>query len=83
MESPSIPVSFNSKFYILRPPVEERIYAEIAKPGGIIRIKASKKMGKTSLILRVITQATKQGDRYTPACELYRLYFRNQIITES
>ncbi|YAF97496.1 MAG: AAA-like domain-containing protein [Nodularia sp. CChRGM 3473] len=63
LEFPNGPVSLNSRFYIPRPPVEELAYAEIAAPGSVICIKAPKKMGKSSLILRVLARATNQGFR--------------------
>ncbi|KZL51395.1 AAA-like domain-containing protein [Nodularia spumigena CS-591/12] len=63
LEFPNGPVSLNSRFYITRPPVEELAYAEIATPGSVICIQAPKKMGKSSLILRIITRATNEGFR--------------------
>ncbi|MEA5513004.1 AAA-like domain-containing protein [Nodularia sp. UHCC 0506] len=63
LEFPNGLVSLNSRFYIPRPPVEELAYTEIATPGSIICIQAPQKMGKSSLILRVIAQATNQGFR--------------------
>lgn len=63
LEFPSGPVSLNSRFYIARPPIEELAYAEIAEPGSVICIRASKKMGKSSLILRILAQAKNQGFR--------------------
>ncbi|MDX2217135.1 MAG: AAA-like domain-containing protein [Oculatellaceae cyanobacterium bins.114] len=47
----------NSCFYIERPPIEGQAYAEISKPGSLIRIKASRRMGKSSLMLRLINRA--------------------------
>ncbi len=63
LEFSSGAVSLNSRFYIPRPPIEELAYAEIAKPGSLICIKASKKMGKSSLILRLLAYANNQGFR--------------------
>ncbi|MEH1971020.1 AAA-like domain-containing protein [Nostoc sp.] len=63
LEFPSGPVSLNSRFYISRPPIEELAYAEIAEPGSVICIKAPKKMGKSSLILRLLARANNQGFR--------------------
>lgn len=51
------PLLFDSEFYIERPPYEARALAEITQPGSFITIKAPKKMGKTSLVLRLIHQA--------------------------
>lgn len=63
LEFPSGPVSLNSRFYIPRPPIEELAYAEMAEPGSVICIKTPKKMGKSSLILRLLARANKQGFR--------------------
>jgi diguanylate cyclase (GGDEF)-like protein len=61
LEFPSGPVSLESRFYISRSPIEEQASAEIAKPGSVICIKAAKKMGKSSLILRLLAKATAFG----------------------
>ncbi|MEH2285067.1 MAG: AAA-like domain-containing protein [Nostoc sp.] len=61
LEFPSGPVSLNSRFYIPRPPIEELAYAEMVEPGSVICIKAPKKMGKSSLVLRLLARANKQG----------------------
>lgn len=58
---PGSPIPLNSKFYIERPPIEARACAEIVKPGSLIRIKAPQKMGKSSLLLRIIDHAQQQG----------------------
>ncbi|MFW6295656.1 MAG: AAA-like domain-containing protein, partial [Halothece sp.] len=58
---PSSPLSANSHYYISRPPVEQLAYAEIQKPGSLIRIKAPSKFGKTSLILHLLDYANKLG----------------------
>lgn len=63
LEFPSAPVSLNSRFYISRPPVEELVYTEIMEPGSVICIKAPKKMGKSSLILRILSHAVNLGYR--------------------
>ena len=60
---PSGAVPLNSSFYVERPPIEEQVYGEINKPGALIRIKAPKEMGKTSLLLRTLNQAVHQGYR--------------------
>ncbi|MBF2063510.1 MAG: AAA-like domain-containing protein [Calothrix sp. C42_A2020_038] len=58
-ELPSEPVKLGSALYIERPPVEAKVCQEITKEGCIIRIKSPQKMGKTSLVLRLIEQAIK------------------------
>lgn len=56
-------VPINSLFYVERPPIEEQVYEEIKKPGALIRIKAPKEMGKTSLLLRILNHAVNQNYR--------------------
>lgn len=46
-----------SPFYIERPAIEKQCYEEIRQPGAFIRIKAPDKMGKTSLVNRILTYA--------------------------
>jgi transcriptional regulator with XRE-family HTH domain len=68
-ESPSLwsypdgPVPLNSPLYIERQPIEELMYREVTKPGCVIRILAPGQMGKTSLILRLLSFADAQGYR--------------------
>ena len=54
-------VPLNSPFYIERPEVEIKCYESILQPGALIRIKAPRKMGKTSLMSRILHHAKKQG----------------------
>ncbi|NJR73507.1 MAG: diguanylate cyclase [Scytonema sp. CRU_2_7] len=60
-EFPSGPVPLASPLYINRPPLEELVCAEIIQPGSLLRIKAPRKMGKSSLLNRVIAHAKEQG----------------------
>ncbi|ARV57826.1 hypothetical protein BZZ01_03520 [Nostocales cyanobacterium HT-58-2] len=60
LEIPSGPVPLHSLFYVERFPIEERTYTEICKPGSLIRIRAPRQMGKTSLMHRILTHA-RQG----------------------
>ncbi|MBD2077080.1 AAA-like domain-containing protein [Phormidium sp. FACHB-592] len=63
---PELPVGqvpLESTFYIERPPIEAQCYQEIVHPGALIRIKAPRQMGKTSLMARMLDQARKQGYR--------------------
>ena len=62
IQFPDGPLPFNSPLYIERPPVEELVLKEIHKPGCVIRIKAPKKMGKSSLVHRII--AHRQAKEY-------------------
>lgn len=62
IEYPGGPVPLNSSLYVNRLRIEELAYKEISKPGCLIRIKAPRKMGKSSLLNRMI--ACAQNDRY-------------------
>jgi serine/threonine-protein kinase len=62
-EHPNGQVPLTSTFYIERPPIEVQCYQEIVYPGALIRIKAPRQMGKTSLMARILDQARKQGYR--------------------
>ena len=61
LEIPCTPIPLDSALYVRRPPVESLAYEEIAKPGALIRIKAPKQMGKTSLVMRISAQARSRG----------------------
>lgn len=62
LEYPDGFVPLGSPFYVERPPlVESRCYEAIVKPGSLIRIKAPKLMGKTSLMARIVNYAVTQG----------------------
>lgn len=61
LEPPQGQVGLNSPLYIERPPIEQRCYDTIMRPGALIRIKAPKQMGKTSLMARIEDRAKKQG----------------------
>ncbi|MFB8787307.1 MAG: AAA-like domain-containing protein [Potamolinea sp.] len=60
---PSGSIPLDSPFYIERPPIEQQVYSEIRKPGALVRIKAPKEMGKTSLLLRTLDYGNRQGYR--------------------
>ncbi|MCU0540842.1 MAG: AAA-like domain-containing protein [Oscillatoriaceae cyanobacterium Prado104] len=63
LEFPGGPIPLNSKFYIDRSGAETHACAEISKPGGLICMKAPRKTGKSSLMLRIIQGATACGYR--------------------
>ncbi|MGD1861875.1 MAG: AAA-like domain-containing protein, partial [Leptolyngbyaceae cyanobacterium] len=54
---PSGPLSPDSPLYVDRPPNEDLAHREIQRPGGFLRIKAPQKMGKTSLVFRLMQTA--------------------------
>ncbi|MER3478264.1 MAG: hypothetical protein C4287_19615, partial [Leptolyngbya sp. ERB_1_2] len=58
---PDGPVPLNSPFYVERPPIEALAYQEVTQPGCVIQIRAPKEMGKSSLMLRLLTFAETQG----------------------
>lgn len=62
-ELPEGSVSLDSAFYVERPPIEERCQETIVQPGALIRIKAPRQMGKTSLMARILHYAQQQGYR--------------------
>ena len=62
-EIPGGQIDVASTFYIERPPIEERCYQTILQPSGLIRIKAPRQMGKTSLMARILHHAALQGYR--------------------
>lgn len=60
-ELPEGQVNVASAFYIERPPIEARCAETVVQPGSLIRIKAPRQMGKTSLMARILHQASSQG----------------------
>jgi GGDEF domain-containing protein len=63
LEFPNGPVSIDSNFYICRPPIEQMACDEITKPGGAVCIKSPRKMGKSSLLLRILAHGKNLGYR--------------------
>ena len=66
-KGPAGPLGIDSHVYIKRPPLEAFACAEIARPGSLLRIKAARQMGKSSLLLRVIDHAKTLGYK---ACKI-------------
>ncbi|HEY9657567.1 MAG TPA: AAA-like domain-containing protein [Allocoleopsis sp.] len=60
---PGGPVPLNSPYYIKQPLLQARACSEISRPGGLIRVKAPRKMGKSSFTLRLLHHATSLGYR--------------------
>ena len=56
-------LSLDSPFYIYRPPAEKLFIREIFQPGALIRIRAPRQFGKTSLIAQGLSQAEEHGFR--------------------
>ena len=63
---PSGPVPLDSPLYINRPPIEELAYTEIRQPGCLMRIKAPRQMGKSSLLSRILAHA--RALEYSTVC---------------
>ena len=57
LEPPDGPLELDSRFYLNREEVELICFSTIAKTNSLIRIKAPKLMGKTSLLFRIDEQA--------------------------
>lgn len=63
LEFPDGQVALNSNFYIERPPIEAIAYQEIFNPAAFMAIESPLKMGKTSLLIRILAQARSQNYR--------------------
>ncbi|KYC38801.1 adenylate cyclase [Scytonema hofmannii PCC 7110] len=61
LEEPQGQVPLESAFYVERPPIEADCYETILRPGALIRVKAPRQMGKSSLMTRILHHATEQG----------------------
>ncbi|MBD2020641.1 AAA-like domain-containing protein [Leptolyngbya sp. FACHB-36] len=59
-------VPLESGLYVERSPIEADCYSEILQPGALIRIKAPRQMGKTSLMARILNHANQQGYQTIP-----------------
>ncbi|MEM6453154.1 MAG: AAA-like domain-containing protein [Cyanobacteria bacterium P01_D01_bin.105] len=57
------PLPLDSPFYIERLPLDSRAYQEIERPGCLLRLKAPRRYGKSSLLLRLTSHATALGFR--------------------
>ncbi|HBE35867.1 MAG TPA: molecular chaperone Tir [Cyanobacteria bacterium UBA11368] len=66
-ELPSGQVRLASAFYVERVPYEAQCYREILQPGALIRIQATRQIGKTSLMARILYHVKEeQGYRTVP-----------------
>jgi AAA-like domain/TIR domain len=61
LELPNGQVALTSRFYIPRPPKETQALEIVTQPGALIRIRAPRQMGKTSLMARLLAHAEQQG----------------------
>ncbi len=65
-EIPQGQVRADSRFYIERTPHEVQCYEAMGRSGALIRIKAPRQMGKTSLMARILSRAREKGYRAIP-----------------
>jgi len=63
VELPGSPLSFGSSLYIERPPIEELALNTLGQPGGLLRIMAPWRMGKTSLINHLLGKMHAMGQQ--------------------
>ncbi|MEM8674446.1 MAG: AAA-like domain-containing protein [Cyanobacteria bacterium P01_G01_bin.67] len=63
LELPEGQVRLGSRLYVERPPIESLCYKTVLKAGSLIRIKAPRQMGKSSLMLRILALALRQNYR--------------------
>lgn len=63
LEIPEGQVPLSSPFYVGRPPIETDCYSAILQPSALIRIKAPRQMGKSSLMARILNHASQHGYR--------------------
>ncbi|NJK27481.1 MAG: diguanylate cyclase [Coleofasciculaceae cyanobacterium SM2_3_26] len=61
IDLPGVPLPIDSPLYVPRPPIEDIACQEIAKPGCVVRIRAPRRMGKSSLMLRILHHAKTLG----------------------
>ena len=54
-------LALNSRFYLERSPVESNCFKTIMQPGSLLRIKAPRRMGKSSLMVRIVDRAAQEG----------------------
>ena len=70
LEEPEGQIAISSKFYTMRSPIEQDCCETILRSGALIRIKAPRQMGKSSLLMRTLAYA-KYKD-----CQVAHLYFQ-------
>ncbi|PLZ97918.1 adenylate cyclase [Fischerella thermalis CCMEE 5268] len=66
LEEPEGQVPLDSVFYVERPPIESDCYEAIVRTGALIRVKAPRQMGKSSLMRRILHHTEQQG--YQTVC---------------
>ena len=61
LENPGRKMLMTSPFYIARSNLEDGIYQQLLEPGGLVRIKAPRQFGKSSLMSRVVAKLEGVG----------------------
>lgn len=56
-------LALDSPFYIYRSPAEKLLAGEISQPGALVRIRAPRQFGKTSLMAQALGLANQRGFR--------------------
>ena len=65
IEEPEGAVRIGSEFYIPRSPQQEQAFKAITMPHALLRLKSPDRMGKSSLLVRVLEEARSLGHRTT------------------
>ncbi len=65
IEEPEGAVRIGSDFYIPRSPQQEQCFKAIAMPHALLRLKSPDRMGKSSLLVRVLEEARRLDSRTT------------------
>ncbi len=60
-DPPGGQIPIGSSFYVERSGIEPECYKTVLQPGGLVRIKAPRRVGKTSLLSRILHRAATQG----------------------
>jgi serine/threonine protein kinase len=61
LEEPDGQVGLDSPFYVERPPIESDCFEAEMGAGALIRVKAPRQMGKSSLLSRILWHSRQQG----------------------
>jgi serine/threonine-protein kinase len=61
LEEPEGQIELGSRFYMQRPPIEKDCLETMLRAGSLIRIKAPRQMGKSSLLSRTLAYAKHKG----------------------
>lgn len=73
MPSPVESSEIDNPFYVERSALEAQCYTALTKPGALLRIRAPQKMGKTSLMVKILSQVRTQPQPYQTAVLSFEL----------